>query len=130
MQNKQDEQKLTSIYFIIWTWILSFFAQKQPVKPISRQYKPREPGLHYYDLDENITTFQEMHNYFENLHSKIMLLDKCGNRNELMETIAHFNRQATGRTYNLYIANIGSEGFKRAMERITDVRLIGNKLLY
>ncbi len=130
MQSKYDEQKNMSIYSIIWTWIISLFIQKQIVKPISRQYKPREPGLYYYDLDENTTTLDDMDNYFENLYNKIMLLDKCGNRIDTMNAIIHFNRQATGRTYNLYIANIGPERFERAMERITNVRLLGNKFIH
>ncbi len=130
MQSKCDEQRTMSIYSIIWTWVISLFVKKQIVKPISRQHKPREPGLYYYDLDENIATLQDMDNYFENLYNKIMLLDKCGNRLEAMNSIIHFNRQATGRAYNLYMANIGPEKFDRAMERITTVRLLGNNFMH
>lgn len=132
INNSNQDKQYMSIYAIIWTWFISLFIKKQQQqeKTISKRFKPRDPGLYYYDLDENITTVQDMDNYFDRLFNKIILLEKCGNRIETMNAIAHFNRQATGTMYNTFIANLEKEQFHRAMQRMIIVQSMTNRFIY
>lgn len=129
-ETKISESQVISIYDIIWTWILSLFVKKQHEKKISKQYKPREPGLHYYDLDENVATMRDMENYFSELFNRIIFADKAGRRIDMMNYITHFNTQCTGTMYHTFIKNLSDTDFNKVMQREQIVQSITNKCIH